>query len=293
LLSDEGSEPRRFVASIPLQRPSSALGDRVCLDALTPVLTGADVRASYQIQNSDRSVGARLGGALARECGASAPAGSASFTFTGAAGQSFGAFLTDGIEFVLIGEANDYVGKGMGGGRIIMRPPDNDAGEPYLLGNTVLYGATGGELFCAGKAGERFAVRNSGASAVVEGVGEHCAEYMTGGTLVVLGPVGHNLGAGMTGGEVFVYDTGIGLPGMVNGELVDAHRLSGEHQLLAEQVLRLRSLIEQHATYTGSPAARAILDDWHAALHRFWRVAPKADVARIENAHEGTVASRA
>jgi glutamate synthase domain-containing protein 2/glutamate synthase domain-containing protein 1/glutamate synthase domain-containing protein 3 len=293
LLSDEGSEPRRFVGSIPLQRPSSALGDRVCLDALTPVLTGAHVRASYAIQNSDRSVGARLGGALAREYGTSAPAGSASFMFTGAAGQSFGAFLTEGIEFVLIGEANDYVGKGMGGGRIIMRPPADDAGEPYLLGNTVLYGATGGELFCAGRAGERFAVRNSGASAVVEGVGEHCAEYMTGGTLVVLGPVGHNLGAGMTGGEVFVYDTGIGLPGMVNAELVDAHRLSGEHQLLGEQVLRLRGLIEQHATYTGSPAARAILDDWHVALHRFWRVAPKADVARIENAHEGTVASRA
>jgi glutamate synthase domain-containing protein 3 len=96
----------------------------------------------------------------------------------------------------------------------------------------------------------------------------------------------------MTGGEVFVYDSGIGLPGMVNGELVDAHRLSGEHQLLAEQVLRLRALIEEHASYTGSPAARAILDDWHTALHRFWRVAPKADVARIENAHEGTVASR-
>ena len=174
-----------------------------------------------------------------------------------------------------------------------VRPPTDDAGDPYLLGNTILYGATGGELFCAGRAGERFAVRNSGASAVVEGVGEHCAEYMTGGTLVVLGPVGHNLGAGMTGGEVFVHDTGIGLPGMVNAELVDAHRLSGEHHLLGEQVLRLRGLIEKHATYTGSAAARAILDDWHAAVHRFWRVAPKADVARIENAHEGTVASRA
>ena len=293
LLSDDGSEPRRFVGSIPLQRPSSALGDRVCLDALTTVLTGAHVRASYPIENADRSVGARLGGALARECGQSSPAGSASLTFIGSAGQSFGAFLTDGIEFVLIGEANDYVGKGMGGGRIIMRPSADDAGDPYLLGNTVLYGATSGELFCAGKAGERFAVRNSGASAVVEGVGEHAAEYMTGGTLVVLGPVGHNLGAGMTGGEVFVYDAGIGLPAMVNPELVDVHRLSGEHQLLAEQGLRLRGLIEQHAEYTGSPAARAILDDWHAALHRFWRVAPKGDVARIENAHEGTVASRA
>ena len=292
LLSDDGSEPRRFVHSIPLQRPSSELGDRICLDSLKAVLTGADVRASYPIENSDRSVGARLGGALAREYGASAPAGSASFTFTGSAGQSFGAFLTDGIEFVLIGEANDYVGKGMGGGRIIVRPPANDAGDPHLLGNTILYGATGGELFCAGKAGERFAVRNSGASAVVEGVGEHAAEYMTGGTLVVLGPVGHNLGAGMTGGEVFVYDDGIGVPAMVNAELVDVHRLSGEHQLLAEQGLRLRGLIEEHALYTGSLAARAILDDWHAALHRFWRIAPKADVARIENAHEGTVASR-
>ncbi len=292
LLSDEGSEPRHFVRSIPLQRPSSELGDRICLDSLTAVLTGADVLLSYPIENADRSVGARLGGALARECGASAPAGSVQITFTGSAGQSFGAFLTDGIEFVLIGEANDYVGKGMGGGRIVVRPPANDAGDPHLLGNTILYGATGGELFCAGKAGERFAVRNSGASAVVEGVGEHAAEYMTGGTLVVLGPVGHNLGAGMTGGEVFVYDAGIGLPAMVNSELVDVHRLSGEHQLLAEQGLRLRGLIEQHATSSGSPTARAILDDWHATLHRFWRIAPKADVARIENAHEGTVASR-
>src|SRR5438876_58894 len=292
LLSDDGSGPRRFIHSIQLQRPSSELGDRICLDALKAVLSGADVRASYPIENADRSVGARLGGALARECGTSAPAGSASFTFSGTAGQSFGAFVTEGIEFILQGEANDYVGKGMGGGRIILRPPANDAGEPHLLGNTVLYGATGGELFCAGKAGERFAVRNSGAAAVVEGGGGHAAEYMTGGTLGVLGPVGHNLGAGMTGGEVFVYDDGIGLPAMVNPELVDAHRLSGEHQLLAEQGLRLRGLIEQHAQYTGSPVARAILDDWHAALHRFWRVAPRDDVARIENAHEGTVASR-
>src|SRR2546428_11235978 len=159
LLSDEGSEPRRFVASIPLQRPSSPLGDRVCLDALTAVLTGADVRANYSIQNSDRSVGARLGGALARECGPSAPAGSASFTFSGAAGQSFGAFLTDGIEFILLGEANDYVGKGMGGGRVILRPPANDAGDPHLLGNTVLYGATGGGPLFASRAGDRFSVR--------------------------------------------------------------------------------------------------------------------------------------
>ena len=293
LLVDDGPEPRRFRRALPIQRPASPLGDRVCLDALGPVRSGEHARLSYPIENVDRTVGARLGGTLAREFGAESPPGSATITFTGAAGQSFGAFLTDGIEFVLIGEANDYVGKGMGGGRIIVRPPAHDAGDPYLLGNTVLYGATGGELFCAGKAGERFAVRNSGASAVAEGVGEHGAEYMTGGTLVILGPVGHNLGAGMTGGEVFVYDAGIGVPAMVNAELVDAHRLSGEHQLLTEQGLRLRELVERHATYTGSRAARAILEDWHQALHRFWRVAPKADVARIENQHEGTMAARA
>jgi len=292
LLVDEGSEPRRFVRTVPLQRPSSELGDRVCLEALGPVLTGGEVGLSYTIENADRSVGARLGGAVARELGASTPAGSASVTFTGSAGQSFGAFLTDGIEFVLVGEANDYVGKGMAGGRIIVQPPANDAGDPHLLGNTILYGATGGELFCAGRAGERFAVRNSGASTVVEGVGEHAAEYMTGGTIIVLGDVGHNLGAGMTGGEVFVYDRGIGVPAMVNPELVDAHRLSSDHPLLTEQGLRLRELIERHAAYTGSVLATTILDDWHAALHRFWRVAPRADVARIENQREGTVAAR-
>ena len=293
LLVDDGPEPRRFLGPLPMQRPASRLGDRVCLDALGPVRNGEHVRLSYAIENADRTVGARLGGMLAREFSSGPPPGSATIAFAGAAGQSFGAFLTDGVEFVLVGEANDYLGKGMGGGRIIVRPPADDAGEPHLLGNTVLYGATGGELFCAGKAGERFAVRNSGASAVVEGVGEHAAEYMTGGTLVILGPVGHNLGAGMTGGEVFVYDGGIRVPAMVNAELVDAHRLSGEHQLLVEQGLRLRELVERHAGYTGSPIARGILDDWHQALHRFWRVAPKADVARIENQLEGTMAARA
>jgi glutamate synthase (ferredoxin) len=293
LLFDDETDSRRFVRALPLQRPSSALGDRVCREAVGPIRTGEASRLQFTIENGDRAVGARLGGMLAMEFGTSTPPGSASITFTGSAGQSFGAFLTDGVECLLVGEANDYVGKGMGGGRIIIRPPDDDAGAPHLLGNTVLYGATGGELFCAGKAGERFAVRNSGASAVVEGVGEHAAEYMTGGTLVILGPVGHNLGAGMTGGEVFVYDTGIRIPAMVNAELVDTHRLGGDHQLLAEQGLRLRDLIERHISYTGSPVARTLLDDWHQALGRFWRIAPRGDVARIASGHEGTIAARA
>ncbi|HYM49159.1 MAG TPA: glutamate synthase large subunit [Candidatus Limnocylindrales bacterium] len=293
LLHDEGGDARRFMRALPLQRPVSSLGDRVCLDALDPVRQGETVHLSYAIENADRSVGARLGGLLALEFGAAPPPGRVTVHFRGAAGQSFGAFLTDGVTFVLTGEANDYVGKGMAGGRIAIRPPEDDAGDPHLIGNTVLYGATGGELFCAGRAGERFAVRNSGAVAVIEGVGEHAAEYMTGGSVVVLGPVGHNLGAGMTGGEVFVYDPGIRVPAMVNAELVDVHRLSGEHQLLAEQGIRLHGLIAEHARVTGSALARSILEDWTRALHHFWRVAPKADVARIESQHEGTLAARA
>src|SRR5581483_7436121 len=134
------------------------------------------------------------------------PPGRIRVRFTGSAGQSFGAFLSAGVELDLVGEANDYVGKGMGGGRIAIRAPEGDAGDAVLVGNTVLYGATGGELFCAGRAGERFAVRNSGADAVVEGIGDHGCEYMTNGTVAVLGPVGRNFGAGMSGGVAFIYD---------------------------------------------------------------------------------------
>jgi glutamate synthase domain-containing protein 3 len=205
--------------------------------------------------------------------------------FEGQAGQSFGAFLVAGIEFVLTGEANDYVGKGMGGGRIVIKPPANDAGEPCLLGNTVLYGATGGELFAAGRAGERFAVRNSGALAVVEGTGDHACEYMTGGTVVVLGPVGRNLGAGMTGGEAFVCDPEV--EARMNGELVRAEPVSGE------AALRLRSVLQRHVAGTGSERARQMLADWSAALPTFRHLIPKGDIARIESAHEGTLVGRA
>jgi glutamate synthase (ferredoxin) len=293
LLEVSSGGPRRYVRSLPVQRPASELGDRLCADAFTAIAEGKRFELRYRIGNGDRTVGARLGGMLARQFGASPPPGTVTVRFSGAAGQSFGSFLSEGTEFVLTGEANDYTGKGMGGGRIVIQPPSDDAGDPFLLGNTVLYGATGGELFCAGRAGERFAVRNSGAVAVVEGVGEHACEYMTGGTVVILGPVGHNLGAGMTGGEVFVYDPGIALRAMVNGELVDVHRLIGEHELLAEHALHLRELLERHVAYTGSAVAASILEAWSEALHYFWRVAPKADVARIENQHEGTTAARA
>jgi glutamate synthase (ferredoxin) len=278
---DEGS-PRRFVAADPSQAIRSALGDRVAAEAIGGLESGDLVHLSYPIANTDRAVGARLGVAIAERYGSRPPAGRARIEFQGAAGQSFGAFLAPGVELRLRGAANDYVGKGMGGGRLVIRPPDGDAGDPVLVGNTVLYGATGGELFCAGRAGERFAVRNSGATAVIEGTGDHCCEYMTGGSVVVLGPVGRNLGAGMTGGEVFVHDPDGQVAGRLNGELVLARRPDD----LA--MVRLRELIAAHAELTGSAAAAELLADWDRAAGRFWRVAPRDEVAAIERAHEGT-----
>jgi glutamate synthase domain-containing protein 2/glutamate synthase domain-containing protein 1/glutamate synthase domain-containing protein 3 len=275
-------EPRRFVAADPSHAIRSPLGDRLAAEAIGGLDAGDLVHLRYPIANTDRAVGARLGVAIASRYGSGAPRGRARVEFQGTAGQSFGAFLAAGVELRLEGAANDYVGKGMGGGRLVIRPPAGDAGDPVLAGNTVLYGATGGELFCAGRAGERFAVRNSGATAVVEGTGDHCCEYMTGGTVVVLGPVGRNLGAGMTGGEVFVHDRDERLPERINGELVLARR---PDEL---ELLRLRELVASHAELTGSAAAAALLDGWERAAGAFWRVAPRDEVAAIERAHEGT-----
>ena len=274
---------RRFRRKLPIMQPGSPLGDKLVEDAYGSIRHGATVELSYKICNADRTVGARLGGALGHEFGEAEPPGTAIVRFEGEAGQSFGAFLTRGIEFHLRGEANDYVGKGMGGGLIAITPPDNDAGEPFLAGNTVLYGATGGALFVAGRAGERFAVRNSGATAVIEGAGEHCCEYMTGGTVVVLGPVGQNLGAGMTGGECYVFDPGAGLPARVNNELVEAHRPTDA------QMGRVHALIQRHAELTGSARAVEILKEIDFYFKHFWRVAPKDDVAKISQKQEGTL----
>jgi glutamate synthase domain-containing protein 2/glutamate synthase domain-containing protein 1/glutamate synthase domain-containing protein 3 len=278
----DAESPRRFVAPDPSHAVRSELGDRVAAEAIGGLESGDLVNLSYPIANTDRAVGARLGVAIAKRYGSRSPAGRARIEFEGAAGQSFGAFLAAGVELRLRGAANDYVGKGMGGGRLVIRPPAGDAGEPVLVGNTVLYGATGGELFCAGRAGERFAVRNSGATAVIEGTGDHCCEYMTGGSVVVLGLVGRNLGAGMTGGEVFVYDRGDGLADRLNSELVLARRPDD----LA--LVRLRELIVAHAELTGSAVAAEVLAEWDRAAGRFWRVAPRDEVAAIERAHEGT-----
>ena len=171
--------------------------------------------------------------------------------------------------------------------RVTIKPPENDAGNPVLAGNTVLYGATGGQLFIAGRAGERFAVRNSGAVAVVEGTGDHACEYMTGGAVVILGPTGRNLGAGMSGGEAYVYDPDGELEGNLNGQLVAAYEPT-EGQLTS-----LQRVVIRHLEATESPIAQAILDTWAEASLHFKRVAPVAEVARIEALFEGTAVSAA
>jgi glutamate synthase domain-containing protein 2/glutamate synthase domain-containing protein 1/glutamate synthase domain-containing protein 3 len=282
LLSPPEGE-RRFLAHHPIQRPRSELGDRVCEEAWPPLWEGRVAELGFDIRNGDRAVGARLGGMVGRRFGEGAPPGRAVIRFRGEAGQSFGAFLPRGVEFHLIGEANDYLGKGLGGGLITVAPPLDDCGDPWLVGNTVLYGATGGELFVAGRAGERFAVRNSGATAVVEGAGDHCCEYMTGGTVCVLGPVGLNLGAGMTGGQVYVFDPEARLPALVNPELVEPHRPAPEH------LEEIRGLLDRHVSLTGSPRARACLDSWAESRDTFWRVAPRSDVAAVTQKNEGTL----
>jgi glutamate synthase (ferredoxin) len=276
---------RRFTGKGVLARPVSTLGDLVFESAWPAITEGDRVEMAFPIANTDRTVGARLGGAIGRRFGGSVPPGTATFMFEGAAGQSFGAFLADGVRFHLRGEANDYVGKGMGGGRIVIVPPDGDAGDPWLVGNTILYGATGGELFVAGRAGERFGVRNSGATAVVEGVGDHAAEYMTGGTIVVLGPVGENLAAGMTGGEVFVRDPGALVVERTDRDLVDPRRLDDE------ALGRLRALLERHIALTGSALASDIVGDWGGRRHEFLHVVPRPDPEDVLRVRGTAVAS--
>jgi glutamate synthase domain-containing protein 3 len=276
-------EARRFVAHVPIQRPRSALDAQLLEDAFWTVWGGGDETLDYEITTADRTIGASIGGAIGLEFGQLLPPGSVTARFTGSAGQSFGAFLPAGVTLELIGEAQDFVGKALGGGHIVVRPPADDAGDPVLAGNTVLYGATGGQLFVAGRVGERFCVRNSGATAVVEGSGDHSCEYMTGGTVVILGPFGYNLGAGMTGGQAYVYDPEQTLATRLNRQLVDATIVDDA------QAAELEFLVAAHRELTGSPLAGAMLVDWETTLHSFWRVAPVGEVARIERANEGVL----
>lgn len=198
------------------------------------------------------------------------PHGSITYHFTGSAGQSFGAFCVPGLRLILRGEANDYVGKGMTGGEIIIAPSNRvgyKAHEQVIAGNTILYGATGGLLLVRGQVGERFAVRNSGAVAVVEGVGDHACEYMTGGAVVVLGATGRNFGAGMSGGVAYVYDEDGRFPNRVNGEMVQLERIA-----FTDDAKEVEALLKYYREATGSEYAAQLLENWPAMSLRFWRV---------------------
>src|SRR5262249_10520970 len=255
--------------------PLSKILDEACSE---PIKDGVPIAEDFEIRNTDRAIGARLAGAIARRYG---DAGLADATidlrFVGSAGQSFGAFNVAGLRMTLTGDANDYVGKGMAGGEIVIHPSSEsnfDWSKNVIIGNTVMYGATGGTLFVAGRAGERFCVRNSGGSAVVEGVGDHGCEYMTAGVVVVLGETGRNFAAGMTGGAAFVFDELGTFGSKCNQELVELARI-GDHD---SQMVR--GLIERHHEFTGSPRAAEILSDWERARNLFWHVVTQAETER-------------
>jgi glutamate synthase (NADPH/NADH) large chain/glutamate synthase (ferredoxin) len=263
--------PRRCV-----RRPDPVLYDSIDVDLLQlcrpAIEDGRPVRLEHRIENKNRAVGGLLSGEIARVHGEHGlPDGSIEVRLTGSAGQSFGAWLARGVELLLDGDANDYCGKGLSGGTIVVRPPADStfaAEHNVIVGNTVLYGATSGRAFFRGLAGERFAVRNSGAITVVEGVGDHGCEYMTGGRVVVLGPTGLNFAAGMSGGIAYVHDADGGFRGRCNTELV------GFDAIAPDESEELRGWVEEHRQRTGSPVAALLLDDWHATLNKIVKVMP-------------------
>jgi glutamate synthase (ferredoxin) len=275
LLAPPGDGPRRYRGEPNPTPADSPLNERLIADSDAAHSLCA---VRYAVSNRDRTFGARLSGEVAREYGDTGlpPDDTLDVHLSGSAGQSFGAFGVPGLNLTLHGEANDYVGKGLAGGRIVIQLPTSRSESvqpPVLAGNTVLYGATGGELFIAGRAGERFAVRNSGAVAVVEGVGDHGCEYMTGGLVVVLGPIGHNFAAGMTGGEAYIYEECGPAQERINLQLVKATSLSNE------EAEGLRNWIERHAQLTGSVKAQALLADWETVSTRFLKITPREQPA--------------
>ncbi|HEX6957757.1 MAG TPA: glutamate synthase large subunit, partial [Ferrovibrio sp.] len=259
--------------------------DAQMLDDAAPVFShGEKMQLAYNIRNTHRAIGTRLSSHLVRKFGMTGlKPGHITVRLTGSAGQSLGAFAVQGLKLEVFGDANDYVGKGLSGGMIVVRPSPSSplvgrTNENTIVGNTVLYGATGGKLFAAGQAGERFAVRNSGATAVVEGCGSNGCEYMTGGRVAILGKVGDNFAAGMTGGMAFVYDPDETLPIAINDEGVVYQRLASSYW---EGVLR--GMIEEHIRETQSVHAGNLFADWDTARAHFWQICPKEMIARLEH----------
>jgi glutamate synthase (NADPH/NADH) large chain len=253
--------------------------DQELIDACQPAIAdGRPVELDVPIRNVHRTVGTLLGAEVTRAWGGGGLAdGTIRIHFRGSAGQSFGAFVPAGIEMVLEGDANDYVGKGLSGGRLVVRPDRNApfvAEDNVIAGNVIGYGATGGEIYLRGIVGERFCVRNSGVSAVVEGVGDHGCEYMTGGRVAVLGPTGRNFGAGMSGGVAYVYDPDGDFDERLNPEMVELEPMG------AEDAAELRSMIERHREFTGSAVAEQLLGAWAVEVGRFRKVMPR-DYRRV------------
>lgn len=254
------------------------LAEQMVKDALTAIEAKTGGEFSYTVRNTDRSIGARVSGEIAKRHGNQGMADKpVQINLSGTCGQSFGVWNAGGLNMRLEGDANDYVCKGMTGGRIVITPPKGSefkTNESTIIGNTCLYGATGGTLYAAGLAGERFGVRNSGAKAVVEGIGDHGCEYMTGGVITVLGKTGINFGAGMTGGFAFVLDEENNFVDRYNHELLDIHRLNTEHMQPHKDYLR--QMIEDYVAETGSTWGQQILDNFRESICNFWLVKPKA-----------------
>ncbi len=254
------------------------LAEQMVVATAAAIEAGTGGSFDFKVQNFHRSIGARLAGEVARRYGNEGMRDMPlNINLVGTAGQSFGAWNIAGLNLNLVGDANDYVGKGMAGGRIVIHPPLQRAyvvRDTAIIGNTCLYGATGGELYAAGRAGERFAVRNSGATSVIEGAGDHCCEYMTDGVVVVLGRSGVNFGAGMTGGFAYILDVDRDFVDRYNHELIDIHRITPES--METHLHHLRSLISEHVARTGSEWGEQILDDYRTFLPKFWVVKPKA-----------------
>ncbi|MEO1492405.1 MAG: glutamate synthase large subunit [Pseudomonadota bacterium] len=268
-----------------LDRPRNDVPDtldaQIVADAGPFFKDGEKMQLDYTVQNTQRTIGSRVSSHIVRRFGMrnELQQGHLTVRLNGTAGQSLGAFAAPGLKLEVLGDANDYVGKGLSGGVITVRPPLNSPLVPHentIIGNTVLYGATAGKLFASGQAGERFCVRNSGATVVVEGCGSNGCEYMTGGTAVILGPVGANFGAGMTGGMAFVWDPEDRFQSMANPETLVIQRLASAHW-----EHEVRALIEQHLRETASPLARDLLRNWSEEGGRFWQICPKEMVDRI------------
>ncbi len=286
MVDPENKEPHRCNQERNDRLVDERLDDQILDDIREAIDSETPITRAYKVRNIHRAVGARLSGYIAKKYGDDGlQPGTLDLIFHGSAGQSFGAFLARGARMHLVGEANDYVGKGMGGGAIAVRAPDDAAfiwHESVLVGNTVLYGATGGSLFVAGQAGERFAVRNSGARAVVEGVGDHGCEYMTGGRVVILGPTGRNFAAGMSGGIAYILDEDGSFPSRCNQDMVDLEPIETKRDRET-----IRDLIEAHIEYTDSAHAREILENLDERFSSFVKVMPR-DYKRVlqEQAHE-------